>query len=125
MSVLVMVIVMPLVRGYMRILSGLMGGLNINETLKKAVTLLFVMAMGVYLNEILYLGSFIYMTGGVLGGVMCGLYVFLALGARFWAILLLYIMPNASINDNYRMLTLGILPLIAFFVKICRYYLVL
>lgn len=75
-----MVMMIPLVGGYLRILSGKIRGLSINETTKKVVLLLLLAMIGIYINEALYIGSFMYMMCGVLGGVLCGLYVFLTIG---------------------------------------------
>lgn len=77
---LVMIIVAPIVGGYLRMLSGLMGGMRINESIKKVMVLGLLITMGIYVNEMMYVMSFIYIVSGVLRGVLCGVYVFLTLG---------------------------------------------
>lgn len=72
----------PLVGRYLRIMSGIMRGIYINESVKKIVTLMLVAGMGMYMNELMYLGGFIYIAGGVIGRMLCGVYVFLLVGSR-------------------------------------------
>jgi hypothetical protein len=106
-------------------LNRLIRRLGINESLKKVVVLMAIMILRVFFNELLYVLGFILMSNGIMGRVLCGVYVFMCLSMRLWMILLSYLLPNIGINENYRLLTLGVMPLLAFFVKVCGSWLVL
>jgi hypothetical protein len=45
-SLFLLIMMIPLMRGYMRMLTGLMGGIHINESVKKLITLLTVIMLG-------------------------------------------------------------------------------
>merc|ERR1719220_2532009 len=71
---------MPLIRGYMRILNGLMGGIHINESVKKLVTLRAVVMLGGIILEWRYVSAFIYFFRRVTGTVALRVYVFIMIG---------------------------------------------
>merc|ERR1719220_315622 len=73
---------MPLIRGYMRILTGLMGGVHINESVKKLITLRAVVMLGGIILEWRYVSAFIYFFGGVTRTVVLGVYVFMIIRIR-------------------------------------------
>jgi len=75
-------IMIPLVRGYMKILNGLIGRLFVNESLKKLLTLLVVMILGRPVLEFGYIMCFMVFTNRVLGTVLMGVYVFVLMGVR-------------------------------------------
>lgn len=125
MSVLVLMIIFPIVGRYLRMMSGIMGGMYINESIKKMVTLILIAGIGMYISEIIYFGGFMYMAGGIIGRMLCGVYVFLLISTGMWSLLVAYLLPNVGINDNYRILTIRVLPLIAFFVKVCGFFTVM
>merc|ERR1719220_2441888 len=56
---------MPLMRGYIRILTRLMGGIHINESVKKLMTLGAVIILGGIILEWGYVSAFIYFFGRV------------------------------------------------------------
>merc|ERR1719220_2140251 len=58
---------MPLMRGYIRMLTGLIGGIHINESVKKLITLGAVVILGRVILEWGYVSAFIYFFGGVTG----------------------------------------------------------
>jgi len=62
-------------------MSGVIRGIYLNESVKKALVLTVVVGICLYMNELMYLRSFLYMAGGVLGRVLCGVYVFIMLGS--------------------------------------------
>jgi len=66
----------------MKILTGLIGGLFVNESLKKLLTLLAVMMLGRLVLEFGYIMCFIVFTNRVLGAVLMGVYVFVLMGVR-------------------------------------------
>jgi hypothetical protein len=45
-SLFLLMIIIPLIGGYMRILTGLIGGIHINESVKKLITLRAVVMLG-------------------------------------------------------------------------------
>merc|ERR1719220_1663256 len=108
---------MPLIRGYMRILTGLIGGIHINESVKKLMTLRVVVMLGGIILEWRYVSAFIYFFGGVTRAVVLGVYVFIIIGIGIWVVIWSYVLLGNFIRDNYKILRLGILPLIVFFVK--------
>merc|ERR1719220_881788 len=116
---------MPLMRGYMRMLTGLMGGIHINESIKKLITLRVVVMLGGIILEWRYVSAFIYFFRGVTGTVVLGVYVFIIIGVGIWVVIWSYVLLGNFIRDNYKILRLGILPLIVFFVKVCGSYMLL
>lgn len=74
-------IMIPLVRRYMKILTGLIGGLFVNESLKKLLTLLVVMVLGRLVLDFGYIMCFMIFTSRVLGAVLMGVYIFVLIGA--------------------------------------------
>jgi len=71
----------PLVRRYIKILTGLMGRLFVNESLKKLLTLLIVMVLRRLVLEFGYIMCFMVFINRVLGAVLMGIYVFVLIGA--------------------------------------------
>lgn len=69
--------------------------------------------------------AFMYFFGGVTGTVVLGVYVFLMLSSRIWVILWSYTVLRNFIRDNYKLLRVRVLPLVVFFVKVCRSYILL
>lgn len=64
----------------MRILTRLIGGIHINESVKKVMVLLVVVILGRVILEIGYVTAFIYFFGRVTGTVVLGVYVFMMIG---------------------------------------------
>lgn len=69
--------------------------------------------------------AFIYFSGGVIGAIVLRVYVFLIMSGRIWILIWSYVVLGSYIGDNYKILGIGILPLIVFFVKICGSYVLL
>merc|ERR1719220_2853347 len=116
---------MPLMRGYIRMLTGLMGGIHINESVKKIITLGAVVILGGIVLEWRYVSAFMYFFGRVTRAVVLGVYVFLMIRVRIWVVIWSYVLLGNFIRDNYKILRLGILPLVVFFVKVCGSYVLL
>merc|ERR1719220_104178 len=116
---------MPLIGGYMRMLTGLMGGIHINESVKKLITLRVVVILGGIILEWGYVSAFIYFFRGVTRAVVLRVYVFIIIGVRIWVVIWSYVLLGNFIRDNYKILRLGILPLVVFFVKVCGSYVLL
>merc|ERR1719220_574557 len=116
---------MPLMGGYMRILTGLIGGIHINESGKKLITLRAIVMLGRIILEWRYVSAFIYFFGRVTRTVVLGVYVFIIIGIGMWVVIWSYVLLGNFIRDNYKILRLGILPLVVFFVKVCRSYVLL
>lgn len=68
-------------------LTGMIGGIHINESLKKVMVLLVVVMLGRVVLEWGYVTAFIYFCGGVTGTVVLGVYVFLMLRSGMWSLL--------------------------------------
>jgi len=66
--------------------------------------------------------AFMYFFGGVTGAVILGVYVFITIRSGMWIGLWAYVFLGSFIGDNYKILRLGLLPLVIFFVKVCRSY---
>merc|ERR1712088_487980 len=124
-SLFLLMIIMPLMRRYMRILTRLMGGIHINESVKKLMTLRAVVMLGGIILEWGYVSAFIYFFGRVTRTVVLGVYVFMIIGIGIWVVIWSYVLLGNFIRDNYKVLGLGILPLIVFFVKVCGSYVLL
>jgi len=118
-------IMMPLMGGYIRMLNRIMGGININESIKKRLVLVVVIMLGRVILEWGYITAFTYFFGGVTGAVIIGVYVFITIGVRLWVLLGRYVILGNFIGDNYKILGLGVLPLLIFFVKVCGSYMLL
>jgi len=106
-------------------LTGIMRGISVNESSKKFLALLTVMILGGIVLDLIYVLSFMVFTGGVLGTVLMRVYVFVLIGVGMWIILATYVSLRICIADNYKVLGLGILPLIIFFVKVCGSYILI
>ncbi|MBP94372.1 hypothetical protein CMK18_00290 [Candidatus Poribacteria bacterium] len=124
-SLFLLIMMIPLIGGYMRILTGLIGGIHINESIKKLIVLLVTVMLGGVILEIGYVTAFMYFFGGVTRTVILGVYVFMIIGVRIWVIVWSYVILGNFIGDNYKLLRIGILPLVVFFVKICGSYILL
>merc|ERR1719220_892804 len=116
---------MPLMRRYIRILTGLMGGIPINESVKKLITLGAVVMLGGIVLEWRYVSAFIYFFRGVTRAVVLGVYVFIMIRVGMWVVIWSYVLLGNFIRENYKILRLGILPLVVFFVKVCGSYVLL
>lgn len=79
-SLFLLIMMMPLMGGYMRMLTGLMGGIHINESVKKLMVLLVTVILGGVVLEMGYVTSFMYFFGRVTGTVVLGVYVFVMIG---------------------------------------------
>lgn len=121
-SLFLLMIMIPLMRGYMRILTGMMRGIHINESLKKLMVLLTVTILRGLVVEIGYVTAFMYFFRGVTGTVVLGVYVFLMLRSGMWLLLWSYVILGNFIRDNYKLLGVRVLPFVVFFVKICGSY---
>jgi hypothetical protein len=124
-SLYLLMIMIPLVGRYVKILSRIMGGINLNESIKKLLTLLVILILRRVILERRYVIAFIVFTNGILGTVLMGVYVFVLLRVGLWAIVLTYAMLGNYIGDNYKILGLRVLPLIIFFVKVCGSFLLM
>merc|ERR1719220_1123605 len=71
---------MPLIRGYIRILTGLIGRIHINESVKKLVTLRAIVMLRGIILEWRYVSAFMYFFGRVTRTVVLGVYVFIIIG---------------------------------------------
>lgn len=109
----------PVVGGYLKMLNGVMGGININESIKKLAVLVCVLLLGGAVLELGYIIAFLYFSGGVVRAVLLGVYVFVLMGVGMWIIIINYTALGGFISDNYKLLGIGILPLTVFFVKVC------
>merc|ERR1712088_1153492 len=98
---------MPLIGGYIRMLTGLMGGIHINESVKKLVTLRAVVILGGIILEWGYVSAFMYFFGGVTRAVVLGVYVFIIIRIRMWLVIWSYVLLGNFIGDNYKILGLG------------------
>jgi hypothetical protein len=123
--VFLLIMIIPLLGRYMRILNRVMRRIHINESLKKVVVLIFVAGVGRSIIEWGYVTVFMYFMIRVLGTVILGVYVFITIGAGLWLWLISYTILGVMIQDNYKVLGVRILPLIVFFVKICGSYLLI
>lgn len=102
----------------MRMLSGVMRRLVLNEVPKKLCVILVIILVGLVMWELSYVLCFIMLRRGILGSILCGVYVFLAVMNRMWCVLWSYLLLNVAILSSYRVLVIGILPMLAFFVKV-------
>lgn len=103
----------------MRILSRMMGRIQLNESYKKLLTLMLVIVLRGVVIEFAYVVAFMYFTRGVLRVVILGVYVFITVSVCVWILLLLYVVLGLFVQDNYKIIGIGVLPLVVFFVKIC------
>merc|ERR1711937_142205 len=100
-------------------LNGVIGRININESIKKLVTLVCVLLLGGLVLELRYIIAFLYFSGRVVGAVVLRVYVFVLMGVGMWIVIVSYTALGGFVSDNYKLLGVGILPLMVFFVKIC------
>jgi len=124
-SLFLLMIMIPLIGGYMRILTRMMRGIHINESVKKVVVLGAVMILGRIMLEWGYVSAFMYFFGGVTRAVVLRVYVFMIIGVGIWVVIWTYVILGNFIGDNYKILGIRILPLVVFFVKICGSYILL
>lgn len=76
-SLFLLMMMIPLIRGYIRMLTGLMRGIHINESVKKVMVLRAVIILGGIILEWGYVSAFIYFFGGVTRAVVLRVYVFM------------------------------------------------
>lgn len=124
-SLFLLMMIIPLMRGYIRMLTRLIGGIHINESVKKLITLRAVVILGGIILEWRYVSAFMYFFGRVTGAVVLGVYVFIIIGIGMWVVIWSYVLLGSFIRDNYKILGLGVLPLVVFFVKVCGSYVLL
>lgn len=86
-SLFLLMIMIPLIRGYMRILTGLMRGIHINESVKKLMVLGAVMILGGVMLEWGYVSAFMYFFGGVTRAVVLRVYVFMMIRVGMWVVI--------------------------------------
>lgn len=72
--------IMPLIGRYMRMLTGLIRGIHINESVKKLMVLRAVIVLGGVILEWGYVSVFMYFFGGVTRTVVLRVYVFIIIG---------------------------------------------
>lgn len=72
----------PVVGRYLKMLNRVMGGINVNESIKKLITLVCVIVLGGLVLDIGYILAFLYFSGRVIGAVVLGVYVFVLIGVR-------------------------------------------
>merc|ERR1712088_673484 len=100
-SLFLLMMMIPLIRGYIRMLTGLIGGIHINESVKKLVTLGAVVMLGGIVLEWRYVSAFIYFFGRVTGAVVLRVYVFMIIRIRIWILIWSYVLLGNFIGDNY------------------------
>jgi len=81
-SLFLIIMIIPLIGGYMRILTRIMGGININESVKKRIVIMVVVMLGGIVIELRYVTAFIYFFRGVTGAVIIRVYVFVTINVR-------------------------------------------
>merc|ERR1719220_1124434 len=99
---------MPLIRGYIRILTRLMGGIHINESIKKLITLGVVIMLGGIILEWRYVSAFMYFFGRVTRAVVLRVYVFIIIRVGMWVVIWSYVLLGNFIRDNYKILRLRV-----------------
>lgn len=118
-SLMMLMMMAPVVGRYLKMLNGVIGRININESIKKLVTLVCVLLLGGLVLELRYIIAFLYFSGRVVGAVVLRVYVFVLMGVGMWIVIVSYTALGGFVSDNYKLLGVGILPLMVFFVKIC------
>lgn len=86
-SLFLLIIIIPLIGRYIRMLTGLIGGIHINESIKKLIVLLVVVILGGVILEIGYVTAFMYFFGRVTRTVVLRVYVFMMIRVGMWAVI--------------------------------------
>lgn len=79
-SLYLLIMIIPLVGRYLKMLSGIMGRIGINESLKKVLVIILIIVIGGFVNEVIYVLVFMVFNNGILRTVVIGVYVFLLVG---------------------------------------------
>jgi len=97
---------------------GVIDGLKIIASLKKLVGILLLRCVGFLVNGLLYLVVLSGAVGRLIGVVSLSFYVYYLLVYRVWFIIVRFYMINMTINVNFKIIILGVLPLPIFFLKV-------
>lgn len=116
----ILAIIIPMLGIYMRIMSGIQGRIGILESHKKGTVLGILGFTGIIYSEIVYILRYIYVGAGLIGAIYIGSYVFMIMICGLWFVLRFYVLLNWYIVENYKLMSLRMLPLAIFFVKIGR-----
>lgn len=117
-AVMLYIILWPFILTYINWIDKIVPGIKLNESIKKAVVLIFVLIICNVSLFWLYLFS-LTTAKGFVSVVPLGVYVFVSICSRLWIVLIIYVMIRLWINVNYKIILLRLLPIPVFFVKVC------
>jgi hypothetical protein len=99
-------------------MGGIMDRLKIMASLKKILRLLLIICVGFFVNGLLYFVVLSGAVGGLIGVVSLSFYVYYLLVARVWCVIIGFYIINVTININFKLIVLRVLPLPLFFLKV-------
>lgn len=103
-------------------MGGVIDRLKIITSLKKILRLLLVICVGFFVNGLLYSVVLSGAVGRLIGVISLSFYVYYLLIAGIWCILVGFYIINVTVNINFKLIVLRILPLPLFFLKVRRMF---
>lgn len=101
---------------------GVIDGLKIITSFKKIMGLMLILSVGFIVNGLLYLVVLNGAVGGLIGVVSLSFYVYYLIAYGVWVLILIFYLINATINVNYKLIVIRVLPLPLFFLKVGRIF---
>lgn len=117
-AVMLYIILWPFILTYINWIDKMIPGIKLNESIKKAVVLVFVLMICSVSLLWLYLFS-LTIAKRFISVVPLRVYVFVSICSGLWIVLVIYVIIRLWINVNYKIILLGLLPIPVFFVKVC------
>lgn len=119
-SLMILVMIWPMFYRYMEWVSMWITRVKVREFYKKMVVILLVISLVIISMELMYVVVLNVGVYGVAGVIALGVYGWIMLGVRITLLILTYLIGNALIEFNWKLLIVRVLPLPAFFIKIMR-----
>lgn len=116
-SVLIMIMIWPMFAGYMEWMSIWMAGLKLGESYKKVILLLLLISFSIMVVGLSYVFVIVMAPYRVLGVISLGVYVWIMVGCGMAIMILSYAFFNLTIEVNWKILVLRLIPLPALFLK--------
>jgi len=117
-GLMAMVLIWPIYISYVVWMGGVMDGLKIMASIKKALGLFLIICVSFFVNGLLYFVVLSGAVGRLIGVVSLSFYVYYLLIARIWCVIVGFYIVNITININFKLIILRVLPLPLFFLKV-------
>lgn len=96
--------------------------LKIIASFKKVLGLILIICVRFIVNGLIYMIVLSGAVGGLIGVVSLSFYVYYLVAYGIWILILRFYVINLTVNVNFKIVVLGVLPLPLFFLKIRRIF---